>query len=85
MERSSILATTGQESAALTETTSALGLAEFKLDQAGLWLVRLVHVRVPAERKSEPTVPWESFWASYCFTMREAPAATTPVVTPKDG
>lgn len=72
----------GQEpAAALTEITSAQGLAEFKLDQAGLWLVRLVHVRVPAaERKPEPSAPWESFWATYCFTVREAAA----IMMPKD-
>ena len=69
---------------ALTATTSAQGLAEFKLDQAGLWLVRLVHFRVPTERRPESTAPWESFWASYSFSVREAPAAV-PVSTPKDG
>ena len=74
----------GQEVVALPATTSALGLAEFKLDQTGLWLVRLVHFRVPTERKPESTAPWESFWASYSFTAREAPVVTAPTVTPKD-
>ena len=77
----------GQEVVALPATTSALGLAEFKLDQTGLWLVRLVHFRVPTERKPESTAPWESFWASYSFTTREAPAAAavSPGLSPKDG
>ncbi len=65
---------------ALTAVTSAQGLAEFKLDQTGEWLVRLVHFRLPAERKPESNAPWESFWASYSFAVREA-----PVLTPKDG
>ncbi len=69
---------------ALTAVTSAQGLAEFKLDQAGTWLVRLVHFRVPTERKPESSAPWESFWASYSFSMREAPVVP-PVLTPKDG
>ena len=77
-------AATGQDPVSLTEVTSAQGLAEFRLDQPGLWLVRMVHVRVPVERKPESSAPWESFWASYCFTVREAPAAV-PVITPKDG
>ena len=72
-------------SEALTEVTSAQGLAEFKLDQTGVWLVRLVHFRVPAERKPESTAPWESFWASYSFAVREVPVAMPPVSTPKDG
>lgn len=70
---------------ALTAVTSAQGLADFKLDQTGVWLVRLVHFRVPAERRPESSASWESFWASYSFAVREAPAATVPVLTPKDG
>lgn len=70
---------------ALTAVTSAQGLAEFKLDQTGVWLVRLVHFRAPAERRPEPTAAWESFWASYSFAVREAPAAMAPALTPKDG
>ncbi len=69
---------------ALTAETSAQGLAEFKLDQTGVWLVRLVHFRVPAERRPESTAPWESFWASYSFAARELPV-TAPVLAPKDG
>ena len=70
---------------ALTAVTSAQGLAEFKLDQTGVWLVRLVHFRVPVERKPEANTPWESFWASYSFAVREAPAAAGPMLAPKDG
>ena len=77
--------TTGQDPASLAEVTSAQGLAEFRLDQPGLWLVRMVHFRVPPERKPDASAPWESFWATYCFTVREAPAVAVPVVTPKDG
>ncbi len=69
---------------ALTAVTSAQGLAEFKLDQTGEWLVRLVHFRLPPERKPESNAPWESFWAAYSFAVREAPAVA-PVLTPKDG
>ncbi len=69
---------------ALTATTSAQGLADFKLDQTGMWLVRLVHFRVPAERKPEATAAWESFWAAYSFAVREAPTAT-PMPAPKEG
>lgn len=69
---------------ALPATTSAQGLAEFKLDQTGVWLVRLVHFRVPTERRPESTAPWESFWASYSFVVREAPMAA-PGLTPKGG
>ena len=75
----------GQDPVALTAVSSAEGLAEFKLDQPGSWLVRMVHIRVPAERKPESSAPWESFWAAYSFTMREAPAVVMPVVSPKDG
>ena len=68
----------------LTATTSALGLADFKLDQTGVWLVRLVHFRVPVERRPESTAAWESCWAAYSFAVRETPPAAVPVVTPKE-
>ncbi len=69
----------------LSATTSAQGLAEFKLDQSGVWLVRLIHFRMPTDRKPESTTPWESYWASYSFTARDAAAVTGPVLPPKDG
>ena len=76
---------TGEQAApALTAVTSPQGLAEFKLDQTGVWLVRMVHFRVPTERRPESNAPWESFWASYTFTVKEAPAVA-PVLAPKDG
>lgn len=63
-----------------TATTSAQGLADFKLDQNGEWLVRLVYIR-PAEHKANatPIVNWESFWTSYSFVAKDAPA---PAVSP---
>jgi uncharacterized GH25 family protein len=51
----------------LTATTSKEGLAEFKLEQAGPWLVRLVHVR-RCEKCDD--ADWESFWAAYTFALR---------------
>ena len=82
---------TGNESPsdALTATTSVRGLAEFKVDRPGLWLVRLVHVQ-PAAARSQPTQPlvWESFWAAYVFAVRELSppvALPTPKETEHDG
>ena len=65
----------GQKPVALSATTSAKGLAEFSLDQPGLWLVRLVHMRAAGPgAKSDPSPPqWESFWAAYTFAARFAP------------
>ena len=74
---------------ALTATTSTRGLAEFKVDQPGLWLVRLVHVQPAAARnQSAQPLAWESFWATYVFAVREAPslvATPTPRETERDG
>ena len=69
---------------ALTATTSARGLAEFKVDRPGLWLVRLVHVQPAAARSQSAQPPaWESFWATYVFAVREASSlVATP--TPKE-
>lgn len=63
---------------ALTATTNAQGLADFKLDQNGPWLVRLVHMRAGSERRTNPNGAWESFWGSYSFVARDAPAAIAP-------
>ena len=73
-----------QGAEALTAVTSAQGLADFKLDRTGVWLVRLVHFRVPTERKPDSTAAWESFWATYSFAVREA-TTTTPIITSKEG
>ena len=62
----------GQPPFVLTAATDAKGLAAFKLDQPGLWLVRLVHVRpaAPPEHRSENAPQWESSWAAYTFGAR---------------
>jgi uncharacterized GH25 family protein len=80
----------GQPPVVLSSVTDTKGLAAFKLDQPGLWLVRLVHVR-PApspEHRTEGAPQWESSWAAYTFGARIAPLAlptprATPVVTPR--
>lgn len=74
----------GQKPVALTATTSAKGLAEFSLDQSGLWLVRLVHMRAAGPgAKSDLSPPqWESFWAAYTFAARFAPGAVAPTPRP---
>jgi len=44
--------------------TTGDGIASFKLDRSGFWLVRLVHMR----RCPDPAeADWESFWAAYTF------------------
>lgn len=67
-----------------TAVTSAQGLAEFKLDQNGFWLVQVVHVRVGAGSDKKPgTEPtWENFWGAYTFNVRNAPV---PGPTPTPG
>ncbi len=40
------------------------GIVKFKIDRAGLWLLRLVHMR-RCENQAE--ADWESFWAAYTF------------------
>lgn len=71
-----------QKPVVLAATTSAKGVAEFPLDQPGLWLVRLVHMRTAAPgAKQDANAPqWESFWAAYTFAARFSPggAATPP-------
>ena len=70
--------------AAMTANTSARGLAEFKVDQPGLWLVRLVHMRAVADKRTDASAQWESFWAAYTFAVRIAPPVAS-VPSPKDG
>jgi uncharacterized GH25 family protein len=50
-----------------TATTSKEGEATVKLDRAGTWLVRLVHMRRAADDKE---ADWESFWASCSFGLK---------------
>src|SRR5262245_12310412 len=48
-------------------TTGMDGTAEVKLSWAGIWLVRLVHMRrCPDTDEAD----WESFWASLTFAVR---------------
>ena len=77
----------GQPPVALSASTSAKGLAEFALDQPGLWLVRLVHMRAATTggpTKADANAPqWESYWAGYTFAARFASAAgATPTPRP---
>ena len=74
----------GQKPVVLSATTSPKGLAEFSLDQPGLWLVRLVYLRATTVgAKPDPSAPqWESFWAAYTFAARFASGATAPSPRP---
>ena len=46
-------------------TTGADGVAHFRLTHAGMWVVRLVHMRrAPA---GDPVADWESYWAACTF------------------
>ena len=68
----------------MSAVTSTKGLAEYKIDQPGLWLVRLVHMRATGTGgKSETQPQWESFWGAYTFAARFAPVPTqTPSASP---
>jgi uncharacterized GH25 family protein len=50
-----------------TATTGKDGIASVKLDQAGTWLVRLVHMRRCTDRDE---ADWESFWASCSYAVK---------------
>ena len=65
-----------QQPHAATAVTSAKGLAELKLDQPGLWLVRTVTMRAANAVSKTDAVSWESFWATYTFTARFPPGNT---------
>lgn len=48
-------------------TTGMDGTAELKLSRAGVWLIRLVHMRrCPDAEEAD----WESFWSSLTFAVR---------------
>jgi len=49
----------------LKARTTSDGIANFKLNQKGTWLIRLVYLR-PCP---DPYTDWESFWASYTFEL----------------
>ncbi len=65
----------------VSAVTSAKGLAEFKLDQPGLWLVRTVYMRA-TNSGPRTEAQWESFWAAYTFSARFAPVAVTSTEPP---
>jgi len=46
--------------------TNAWGIARFKLDRKGPWLIRLVHM-VPCHRWDD--VDWESYWGTFSFKV----------------
>ena len=78
----------GQPPFVLTAVTDPKGLAAFKLDQPGLWLVRLVHVRpaAPPEHRTENAPQWESSWAAYTFGARMVatpPPGPSPAASPR--
>lgn len=47
--------------------TDDKGRVRFKLDQSGLWLIRLVHMQ---RCRNVRGYDWESFWASYSFRLK---------------
>lgn len=47
------------------ERTDDQGMATFKLEQKGRYLIRLVHL-FPCK---DPYTDWESHWATYCFKL----------------
>lgn len=54
----------------LVARTDRRGHVAFKLDSAGLWLIKAVEMRA---LQGEPRADWESFWASLTFEL--APSA----------
>lgn len=57
----------GEKVATQKLTTSKEGIAVVKLDKAGTWLVRLVHMRRCADDKE---IDWESFWGALTFAVK---------------
>ena len=53
----------------MLERTDKSGQMAIKLNYAGPWLVRLVHMRKCTE---DPEYDWESFWSAYSFALPEA-------------
>ncbi|MFQ5823383.1 MAG: DUF4198 domain-containing protein [bacterium] len=47
--------------------TDSRGIAKFKLEGEGFWIIRLVHL-IPCDNCEK--VDWESFWASYSFELQ---------------
>ena len=63
----------------VSAVTSAQGLAEFKLEPVGPWLVEVTHVRAGPERKNNPNGAWESLVATYSFVTRDAPSGQAAI------
>jgi len=51
--------------------TDSAGQASLSLDRAGVWLLRLVHLRPCTETDGTPCplADWESYWASLSFSL----------------
>lgn len=54
-----------------TSRTGADGVARFRLDRGGLWLIRLVHLAPCSERSGVDCqdTAWESYWTAYSFAV----------------
>ncbi len=48
--------------------TNAKGVATFQITRAGVWIVRLVHMR---RDKIHANIEWESFWGAMTFGVRK--------------
>ena len=46
--------------------TNETGIARFKLERAGFWLIRLVHLYPNSDRAD---IDWESYWTSFSFEL----------------
>jgi len=57
-------------SAKLTARTDSDGRVRFRLKQAGMWLVKAVHM-IPAPPGAN--AEWASYWASLTFELKDAP------------
>jgi uncharacterized GH25 family protein len=57
----------GDKVSTQTLTLSKDGLAEVKLERAGTWLIRLVHMQRCDTVKD---IDWESFWAAFTFGLK---------------
>ena len=57
----------GEKVRTQTLDTSKDGLATIKLEQAGQWLIRLVHMR---RCEGDKDVDWESFWGALTFGLK---------------
>ena len=55
-----------REPVTLSEKTDENGIARFKIELPGIWLMRIVNI-YPCGPEDERD--WESYWASYCFEI----------------